>query len=366
MKNTFGNSLTVTIFGESHGSSVGAVLDGIAPGIELDEDYIASKMRRRAARGAESTSRQEADKVIFLSGVYNGKTTGTPLTLIIENKSQRSSDYDKEFIARPSHADYTGHIKYHGYEDRRGGGHFSGRITAALVAAGAVVSYALLKKGISIGTHIKSIHGATDRDFDDYLSDIEKLNERDFPVLSDDVEREMKEQISIAKAAGDSVGGILESAIVGIPSGVGEPFFDTCESMIAHILFAVPAIKGVEFGRGFDIAALYGSEANDAMHISYKNGKPTVVADTNNSGGIQGGITSGMPITVRCAVKPTPSISKEQNSINPDLMEDRILTVGGRHDPCIVHRAAAVVDAALALSVADLLTVRYGTDYLMY
>lgn len=361
MKNTFGNAITVTIFGESHGEAVGAVIDGLAPGIEISDEYIADKMMKRAARGDISTKRQEADKVIFLSGVYNHRTTGTPLALIVENNLQKSSDYtDTEYIARPSHADYTARVKYHGFEDYRGGGHFSGRVTAALTAAGAVVSYALMKKGIIIGTHIKKLHGIFDREFDDIRDDIAFLSRADFPVLSESASELMKNEILFAQSALDSVGGVLETAVIGVDAGVGEPFFDSCESMISHILFSVPGIKGVEFGAGFDISDMMGSEANDGMYCC--GGK--VLTYTNNSGGIQGGISNGMPIILRCAVKPTPSIAQKQNSVSLSTLEEKELSIHGRHDPAIIHRARAVIDSAVAIAIADLLTVRYGTDFL--
>lgn len=361
MKNIFGNAITVTLFGESHGECVGAVLDGIAPGIKIDGEYIKHKLDMRRPRGKISTARIEGDEYNIVSGVYNGYTTGTPLTVIIPNTNKRSGDYDNiAFTPRPSHADYSAYCKYHGYEDRRGGGHFSGRITAALVAVGAILASALEERGIKIGTHISRLHGMCDAPFTSYESDIDALNEKLFPTLSSEAEEKMVAEIVAAGAEHDSVGGILETAIIGVPSGVGEPWFDTLEGVLAHALFSIPAIKGVEFGAGFGVADMYGSEANDPYRIEGGD----VVTLTNNNGGITGGITNGMPITFRCAVKPTPSISKEQMSVDIAKMENTAIKIEGRHDPAIIHRARAVVDAMAAIAVADMLTVRYGTDYL--
>ena len=359
MKNTFGNSLTVTLFGESHGPMVGAVIDGIAPGIKIDEDYINKKLALRRPCGKISTQRVEADEYQIISGAFNGYTTGAPLTVIIPNENTNSKCYSKE-LPRPSHADYSAECKYHGFQDYRGGGHFSGRVTAALVAVGAILSSALLSHGIKIGTHIATLHGISDRGFESFDNDIDFLSEAIFPVLSGDSAEKMRREIERAQGCGDSVGGILESAIIGIPAGVGEPWFDSVESMISHILFSIGGIKGVEFGGGFALADMLGSEANDAFCLN--DGK--IETKTNYSGGINGGITNGMPITVRAAVKPTPSIYKEQSTVNLTTMKEEKLQISGRHDPAIIHRARAVVDAALAIAVADMLTVRFGTDYL--
>ena len=361
MKNTYGNALTVTVFGESHGDAVGAIIDGIAPGIKIDTDYIDKKLALRRPGGKISTARIEADKYTVPSGIFNGYTTGTPITVIIPNKNTRSKDYSKlREMPRPSHADYSAECKYHGFQDYRGGGHFSGRVTAALVAAGAIISSALESLGIKIGTHISKLHGIHDRAFENLDADISFLADTSFPVLSEEAAEKMYREIEAAHAAGDSVGGILESVIVGIPAGVGEPWFDSVESMISHILFSVGGIKGVEFGSGFALADMYGSEANDSFCI--KDGR--IATKTNHSGGINGGITNGMPITVRSAVKPTPSIYKEQETVNLSSMKEEALKIEGRHDPAIIHRARAVVDAVLAISVADMLTVRFGSDFL--
>ena len=361
MKNTFGESVSVTIFGESHGVMIGAVLDGLASGIEVDEYFIASQMELRKSVGALSTARREADKVKIVSGVFNGKTTGTPITFIIENNDTRSKDYGElAYKARPGHADYTAQMKYHGYQDFRGGGHFSGRITAGLVASGAVAIKALRQKGLYIGTHILMCAGVRDRDFNNLTDDINTLNNLEFAVLDENSKSEMTEKIEQAKRNGDSVGGTLETVVTGFPTGVGEPWFDTIEGVLAHILFSVPAVKGVEFGDGFDITEKFGSTANDAYYS--ENGK--IYTKTNHNGGIIGGITNGMPIVFRTAVKPTPSIYKEQDTIDLNTMQETTLQIKGRHDPAIVHRVRVVVDSVTALVLCDQLALRYGTDWL--
>lgn len=361
MKNTFGIALSITLFGESHGTAIGAVLDGITPGIKIDEEYIEEKLAQRKPRGKISTKRREPDKAEIVSGVFNGYTTGSPLCIAIKNQDTRSKDYeDVERIARPSHADFTAFCKYGGFEDYRGGGHFSGRITAALVASGAILMKALENKGIYIGTHIKNCHGVCDRNFNKYRDDIEALNSLEFPVLNQDGAKRMKDEILKAASEGDSVGGILETAVIGVPAGVGEPWFDTFEGMLSHGIFSVPAVKGIEFGAGFDMAYMKGSEANDALR--YEDGE--VVTETNNNGGINGGISNGMPIIFRTAIKPTPSIFKSQQTIDFKNKENVTLNLKGRHDPAIIHRARAVVDAITAFTVTDLLTARFGTDFL--
>lgn len=361
MKNTFGSNITLTIFGESHGTSVGCILDGIAPGIAVYEDDIKKLLDLRRPAGAISTARQEEDNFVIQSGVYNGYTTGTPICIVIPNKDTRSKDYgEMSRLARPSHADYTAHCKYRGFEDYRGGGHFSGRITAALVAAGGILIPALAKKGIRIGTHIRSCGGISDREFIDINEDINKLSDLSFAVLDDTVAEKMQAKIIEAKTNGDSLGGLLETAVTGMEAGVGEPWFDSVESLLSHALFSIPAVKGVEFGAGFALADMCGSAANDPFYT--ENG--SVLTATNNAGGINGGITNGMPIVFRCAVRPTPTISKEQNTIDYINLENRTLAAAGRHDPCIVHRARIVVDCVTALVIADLLAGRHGTDWL--
>ncbi len=359
MKNTFGCALTVTILGESHGSEIGAIIDGLAPGIKISNEYIKNCLNLRRPYGKISTSRREEDEFRIVSGIFDGYTTGTPLTILIENAAQKSCDYRAlADTPRPSHADYTAECKYHGFQDRRGGGHFSGRITAALVAAGAILKAALADKGIKIGTHISNLGGVSDRPICENDADV--LSCKLFPVLDPDAESAMMSKIEEYAGAGDSIGGVLETMILGVPAGVGEPFFDSMESVLSHILFSIPGIKGVEFGAGFGFAQMTGSEANDVFAV--QDGR--IVTLTNNNGGINGGITNGMPIVFRSAVKPTPSIYKEQATVSLSEMKNTKIQISGRHDPAIIHRARAVVDAAAAIAVADMLTVRFGTDYL--
>lgn len=358
MKNTFGQSVAVTLFGESHGEYIGAVLDGMAPGLVVDEEFIRHQLSLRRPQGKISTARVEADEFRIVSGVFEGKTTGTPLCILISNTNTRSSDYYRS-IPRPGHADFAAECKYHGYQDARGGGHFSGRITAALVAAGAIAISALRQNGILIGTHISRISDICDRNFESYESDIETLADLTFPVLDSAKGNMMRACIEHAASEGDSVGGVLETAVIGLPAGVGEPWFDTVEGMLSHALFSIPAIKGVEFGTGFGMADLRGSDVNDAFRI--QNGR--IVTTTNHNGGINGGITNGMPVIFRCAVKPTPSIFQEQESVDMLKKENVSLTLQGRHDPAIIHRARVVVDSVAALVLCDLLALRFGTDF---
>ena len=342
MKNTFGSALALTIFGESHGRAIGGVLDGMAAGVPVDEAFIAACMDRRRARGdGLSTPRVEADRVQLLSGVVNGHTTGTAIALMIENQNTRSGDYAKTAdLLRPGHADYTAYAKYHGFQDARGGGHFSGRITAALVAGGAIVLGALGRAGIDITTHIARCAGLSDTPFalDDtaalaaQVSVLENKGEG-FALLDASVEEPMKAAIRAAGAEGDSVGGILETAILGLPAGVGT---------------------------GFGFADLKGSEANDAFRMKGN----TIVTATNHNAGVNGGISNGMPVVFRTAVKPTPSIYKEQETVDYLAKQDAPLSIQGRHDPCIVPRAAIVQTCAAALAVGDLLTARYGTAWM--
>ncbi|MBQ2613725.1 MAG: chorismate synthase [Clostridia bacterium] len=361
MKNTFGTSVAVTIFGESHGEYIGAVIDGLAPGIDVKEEYIQHMLFLRRPDGKISTPRKEKDEFKIVSGVLNGKTTGTPITILIPNENVKSGDYSQmRTVARPSHADYTAECKYHGFQDSRGGGHFSGRITAALVAAGAICKYALAQKGIAIGTHVKRCAGISDREFGDLLSDIHLLNQKTFAVLDEPRIEEMTQAILEASASGDSVGGVLETAITGMPEGVGEPWFDSVEGLLAHMMFSIPAVKGIEFGLGFSMADKKGSQANDPMKL--ENGK--IVTVTNHNGGINGGITNGMPIIFRTAIKPTPTIFKPQNTVDFQTMTETVLEPKGRHDPAIVHRARVVQDAAAAIVLCDALALRFGTDWL--
>lgn len=361
MKNTFGNSVAITLFGESHGEYIGVVIDGLAPGMEINYEYIARKLALRRPAGAISTPRQEQDIYKIVSGVVNGYTTGTPVTILIPNEDVNSGDYAAtQTMARPSHADYTAQCKYHGYQDARGGGHFSGRVTAALVAAGAICQYALEQKGVFIGTHVKRCAGISDRDFADFSADIDYLSQQTFAVLDEACGEAMQAAILASAAEGDSVGGILETTVIGMPAGVGEPWFDTVESMLSHVMFSIPAVKGIEFGTGFAIADMRGSEANDPFAIENDH----IVTTTNHNGGVNGGITNGMPILFRTAIKPTPTIFKPQQTVDVDTMTETVLQPTGRHDPAIVHRARVVQDAATALVLCDALALRYGTDWL--
>lgn len=361
MKNTFGTSVIVTLFGESHGEYIGTTIDGLAPGIKINHEYISHMLTLRRPAGKISTPRKEKDEYKIVSGVVNGRTTGTPITILIPNENVKSGDYAQmQTVARPSHADYTADCKYHGFQDARGGGHFSGRITAALVSAGAICKCALEQKGIYIGTHVKKCAGISDREFTDLVFDIKEVNEKTFAVLDEARGVKMQEAILVAASDGDSVGGVLETAIIGMPEGVGEPWFDTVEGLLSHMMFSIPAVKGIEFGAGFDIADMKGSIANDPLKM--ENGK--VISTSNNNGGINGGITNGMPIIFRTAIKPTPTIFKQQDTIDFRSMSDAVLVPKGRHDPAIVHRARVVQDAATALVLCDALALRYGTDWL--
>lgn len=360
MKNTFGSSVTLTLFGESHGEAIGAVLDGVAPGIPVDTDYIEKKLALRRPDGETSTSRREADRFVIESGVFEGFTTGTPVCILIPNGDTKSSAYEKtRYLPRPGHADYTAHVKYCGFADYRGGGHFSGRLTAAVVAVGAVIQGALEKCGIVIGSHLLSVGGERDAEMMPER-DLSRLSEMAFPVVDSEAGERMKQAILLAKEEGDSVGGILETAVTGVPAGLGEPWFDTVEGLLSKAVFSIPAVKGVEFGDGFALASMRAKEANDGYRI--KDGK--TVTETNHAGGVLGGISNGAPIVFRVAVKPTPSIAMEQNTVDLKSGTNATLSVKGRHDPCVAHRARAGVEALTALVIADLLAQRFGTDVL--
>ena len=370
MKNTFGSSLSLTIFGESHGAAVGAVLDGMAAGVPVDDQALAALMDKRRARGdGLSTARVEADQIRILSGVVQGRTTGTPIALMIENQNTRSKDYAATAaLLRPGHADYTAYARYRGFQDARGGGHFSGRITAGLVAGGGIVLGALERAGVRIVTHIAQCAGISDTPFarDDpqaLAAQADALGQKTagFALLDAAVEEPMQAAIRAAGSEGDSVGGLLETAILGLPAGVGEPFFDSVESLLAHMAFSVPAVKGIEFGEGFGFAALRGSQANDPFRV--EDGR--IVTETNRNAGINGGLTNGMPVVFRTVVKPTPSIYKEQRTVDYTAGENALLSIKGRHDPCIVPRAAVVQTCAAAVAIGDLLTSRYGETWMV-
>ncbi len=355
--NTWGEQFRVTIFGESHGEGIGIIIDGIPSGTELDFDEIRKEMRRRApGQNGLSTPRKEKDEVRILSGFFNGKTTGTPLAGVIENTNTISKDYTPELL-RPGHADYTGFMKYGDSHDYRGGGHFSGRLTAPLVFAGAIAKQILKQEGICLGAHILKLGDIEDVAFDQITGNpelFEKLSSRTIPVIDESVGDAMEEYILNKKQERDSVGGILECSITGLPVGLGNPFFGSVESRISSMMFSIPAVKGIEFGAGFGFAQMTGSVANDAFFV--ENGE--VKTKTNHNGGINGGITNGMPLLCKVAIKPTPSIAKTQQTVNLKTMEDTELSIQGRHDPCILQRAVPVVEAGCAIAILDMLKTK--------
>lgn len=356
MSSTIGNRVRLSIFGESHGEAIGCVLDGLPAGEALDMEEIRLQMARRApGRDKTATPRAESDTPRIVSGLLNGTTTGAPLAMFIQNENQRSGDYAAlAALPRPGHADYTGHLRYNGYQDVRGGGHFSGRLTAPLVFAGAVCRQILRRRGVSVGGHILRIAGAFDDPLDPTAvtaEQLEALSSRPFSLLREEAEPAMRRAVEEARLAADSVGGVIEAAAAGLPAGLGSPMFEGVENRLAPLLFGIPAVKGVEFGDGFAFAEKRGSEANDPM--AYADGG-RVITTSNHNGGILGGITSGMPLLVRVAVKPTPSIGQPQKTVNLVTGRNDELIVKGRHDPCIVPRALPVVEAALALGLLDI------------
>ena len=341
-----GEVLDLSIFGQSHASAIGMTLDGLPAGLAVDEQELARFLARRAPGQNEfSTTRKEPDAPEFLCGLVNGRTCGAPLTAIIRNTNTRPGDYAAlRALPRPGHADYTAECKYHGFQDPTGGGHFSGRLTAPLCIAGGICLQILAREGITLVSRIASIAGITD---EGELTG--SLAGKEFPVVSDARGEEMREAIAKAREEGDSVGGVIECAIFGAPAGLGDPMFGGMENRIAAAVFGIPAVKGVEFGAGFGAADLRGSEDNDAFTV--ENGK--IVTETNHCGGILGGITNGMPIVFRAVFKPTPSIAREQQSVNLQTMVPEKMAVTGRHDPCIVPRAVPCVEAAAAIAVYD-------------
>lgn len=351
--NACGKNIRIEIFGESHGDGQGVIIDGLKPGIRLDMDYIMAYMSRRRSDGVLSTARAEEDIPEILSGVYNGCTTGAPLAVFIRNTSQKSSDYQLN-IPRPSHADYPAFVKYKGYADLRGGGHFSGRMTAPLVFAGALIAGILENMGIVIGAHLLDSGGITDTPFDSVNVDavlLKELKNEKVAVINKDLTRSIINKIKEMKEKGDSMGGIIECAVTGLKAGIGSPFFMSLESVLSSLLFSVPAVKGVEFGLGFAFAQIKGSKANDSY---YYEGE-IVRTMTNNNGGILGGITSGMPVVFRCALKPTPSIYLEQDTVDLKEKKDVKLTISGRHDPFIALRALPVIEGMAAIGIYDLI-----------
>jgi len=339
MSSMIGNKLKISIFGESHGEAIGVVIDGLPSGYAINLDYINQQMNRRLpGKSNLSTERKEEDEYKILSGFLEGKTTGTPLSAIIYNKDKKYEDYGDRFKLRPGHSDYTGYIKYSSYNDYRGGGHFSGRLTAPLL----------------------SIYNINDENIENIDAiTIKNLKKMSFPIISLEKGALMKTAIIEQKEKGNSLGGIVETFIINIPAGYGEPFFDSVESKISHIVFSIPAIKGIEFGAGFKITELTGKEANDEFKV--ENNK--IITSTNNNGGILGGITNGMPIVFRTAIKPTPSISLSQNTVDISSMENTIINTKGRHDPCIVPRVVPVIEGACALALLDLILERDGEKW---
>lgn len=356
MTATLGEKIKLTIFGESHGLGIGCVIDGLPPGFEIDLDAVKKEMQRRApGKSPLATARNEKDAFIIESGFFEGRTTGTPLCVLIPNSDQHSGDYSKlKNVMRPGHADYSGKVKYNGFNDYRGGGHFSGRLTAPLVFMGAVAKQILAKRGIYVGAHIVAVAGVKDTPFNplgESAGTFSELAQKSFPVIDDAAGEAMQEKILVAKQNCDSVGGVIECMVINLPAGIGSPFFDSLESRLAHALFSVPAVKGIEFGKGFAMAQMPGSEANDQMY--YDNG--VVKTYTNNNGGITGGITNGMPVLFKAAVKPTPSIAKAQKTVDLSTESNTELVITGRHDPCIVQRAVPVIEGVAAWVILDML-----------
>jgi chorismate synthase len=357
MSSVWGRRFIVDIFGESHGTKIGVVMHGVTPGTVIDFAKVRAFLDRRRAGGeAWSTPRREADDFEVVSGYADGHAAGTPMCVLFHNTQQRSADYAGR-PNRPGHADYTGFVRYGGFNDPRGGGHFSGRLTAPLVFAGAVAAQLLEARGVYAATHIRRIANVEDAPFD--KTDIPKeladrLAASRLPLIDEDRRAAMEQAVIDAASQGDSVGGIVECALVGVPAGVGSPMMDTVESVVSSILFAVPAVKGVSFGEGFGFAGLRGSEANDAYAV--RDGK--VVTQTNHNGGVIGGITTGMPVVFEAVIKPTASISVEQETVNLETLEPETIAVKGRHDACIVPRAAAAVEAAACIALLDLMLER--------
>ena len=348
--------MNYTIFGESHGPAIGVTLTGVPAGLELDWAAIEKDMARRApGKSPLATARKEADQVQVLSGVFEDKTTGSPLCAMIANTDTRSADYSKtRDLARPGHADYPAHVRYQGFNDYRGGGHFSGRLTAPLVFAGAIAKQILAQRGITVGAHISSIYGVNDEALEDWDT-LKGVADKDFPVLNDEKGQEMQEAILEAKEDQDSVGGSIECGVFGLPAGYGSPDFgENAEGIFSQYLFAVPAVKAVAFGAGTAFSLMRGSEANDPLYVDEHG---NVGAEQNCAGGINGGITNGMPLVFEVTMRPTPSIARTQFTIDMNRMEHAELELQGRHDPCVVPRAVPVIEAAAALAACQLLGI---------
>ncbi len=360
MSSTYGQQLKLSIFGQSHGEAIGVTLDGFPAGMSIDKERLYAEMARRApGQSTLTTARQEADAPEFLSGVLDGRTTGQPICILIRNTNQRSRDYgDGVDLVRPGHADYTGHVRYFGYEDWRGGGSFSGRLTAPIVAAGALCSQWLEKQGIEIACHIQQLGTVRDASFlqADPNADYSHLKQMHLPVLTKGLDVQMEAEAMAARNEGDSIGGVIECMVTGLPAGLGAPFFDSVESQISHLLFSVPAVKGIEFGEGFGFAAMRGSQANDAFCVDGER----IVTETNHSGGVNGGITNGMPVIFRCVIRPTPSIAQRQRTVSLKTGKNAELEIHGRHDPCILPRAVPVIEAMAAIAILDMWKERQG------
>ena len=360
MSSEFGKTLKISVFGQSHGKAIGVNIDGLHAGESIDLDALNAFMaRRKPGKSPLSTSRKEADAPVFLSGLENGVTCGFPLCAIIENGDQHSSDYDElREKPRPGHADYTAWVKWHGAADMRGGGHFSGRLTAPLCIAGGIAKQILARRSIFVGAHLLEVAGIPDQPFplrpDAALFDA--VAAKAFPVLDDGAGERMQAAILAARKDGDSVGGVIQCAAVGLPAGLGDPMFDGLENRLAAALFGIPAVKGLEFGAGFAASRCRGSENNDPFTV--EDGR--VVTTSNHAGGILGGISTGMPLVFQLAMKPTPSISKPQHTVSLPNMEDAELVVRGRHDPCIAHRAVPVAEAVTAAVLLDVLLEKGG------
>lgn len=356
MSSTYGDKIKISVFGESHGNGIGVVIDGLPAGVKIDMDSVIVQMSRRApGKDKTATPRKESDLPKVLSGMLGDTLTGAPLCAVIENTNTRSGDYGNLLSCpRPGHSDYTAFVKYNGANDIRGGGHFSGRLTAPIVFAGSICRQILAQKGIKIAAHINSIGNVSDETFNPVSIDdalIDRLNASSFALIDNSVEEKMRDEVEDARMSLDSIGGTIECAVTGIEAGIGEPMFDGVEGVIAKAVFGVPAIKGVEFGKGFELSRMRGSQSNDSFR--YVDGK--VVTETNNCGGILGGITNGMPIIFRAAVKPTPSIAQKQKTVDLQKKENSELEVHGRHDPCIVPRAVPVIEAVTAIAIANLM-----------
>lgn len=356
MSSTWGEKVKISVFGESHGNGIGVVIDGLPSGYKIDMDKVLCQMARRApGKDKTATPRKESDTPKILSGMLSDTTTGAPLCAVIQNTNTKSGDYNGLLdCPRPGHSDYTAFVKYGGFNDIRGGGHFSGRLTAPIVFAGAICRQILESKGISIAAHILSIADVYDDEFDSVNTDlslIKRLNNSSFALINESVEPKMREAVEEARMSLDSVGGTVECIITGVQAGFGEPMFGGVEGVISSIIFGIPAVKGIEFGKGFELTKMRGSQSNDSFCYNGEN----VVTKTNNCGGILGGITNGMPIVFKTAIKPTPSIAKEQDTVNLVTKENAKLSVHGRHDPCIVPRAVPVIEAAAAVAIMNIL-----------